>query len=88
MKPPSRRRTEPSRFQLKSAEEEKAVREKRTVRSLCKGWSRREQRSFLQGLKQQKFASELDLNELQKKVPRRSLEQVNLCIVIISSSAY
>lgn len=88
MKPPSRRRTEPSRFRLKSTEENPTVGEKRTVsvRSFCKGWTRREQRSFLQGLKQQKnLASELDLTELQKKVPRRSLEEIEDLIKLLKS---
>lgn len=78
MKPPSRRRTEPSRFRLKSTEEEPTRSDKRTnVRSFCKGWTRTEQRSFLQALKRQKnFGSELDPTELQKNVPRRSLQEV------------
>lgn len=74
MKPPFRRRTEPSRFMLKSTKEEPTV----NTRSLCKGWARKDLQSFLQALKrQQNFESELDLTEIQKKVPNRSLKEVN-----------
>lgn len=74
MKPPFRRRTEPKRFVPKSPEEESTV----NVRSLCKGWIRKDLQSFLQALKQQQnFESELDLTEIQKKVPHRSLKEVS-----------
>ncbi|KAA0723206.1 snRNA-activating protein complex subunit 2 [Triplophysa tibetana] len=88
MKPPSRRRTEPSRFSLKSTEEKPTGCEKRTaVGSFCKGWTRKEQRSFLQALKRQKnFGSELDPTELQKRVPRRSLQEVEELIKLLKSS--
>ncbi|KAI7789860.1 snRNA-activating protein complex subunit 2 [Triplophysa rosa] len=88
MKPPSRRRTEPSRFSLKSTEEKPTGSDKRTtVRSFCKGWTRKEQRSFLQALKRQKnFGSELDPTELQKKVPRRSLQEIEDLIKLLKSS--
>ncbi|XP_056605480.1 snRNA-activating protein complex subunit 2 [Triplophysa dalaica] len=88
MKPPSRRRTEPSRFSLKCTEEKPTGSEKRTtVRSFCKGWTRKEQRSLLQALKRQKnCGSELDPTELQKVVPRRSLQEVEDLIKLLKSS--
>lgn len=75
MKPPSRCRTEPSRFRLKRTEEDQAL----IVRSVCLGWTRKEQQDFLQCLKQQQnFESELDVTVLQKKVPNRPLKEVGL----------
>ncbi|KAL0189177.1 hypothetical protein M9458_016276, partial [Cirrhinus mrigala] len=82
MKPPFRRRTEPSRFLLKSPEEEQTV----NARSLCKGWNRKDLQSFLQALKQQQnFESELDLTEIQKKVPQRSLKEIEDLIMTLKS---
>lgn len=74
MKPPFRQRTEPSRFLFKSIEQTQTVRDK----SFCKGWARKDLQSFLQALKlQNNFESEIDLTELQKKIPQRSLKEVN-----------
>ncbi|XP_073692343.1 snRNA-activating protein complex subunit 2-like [Garra rufa] len=82
MKPPFRRRTEPSRFALKSTEEEQPV----NARSLCKGWNRKDLQSVLQALKQQQnFESELDLTEIQKKVPQRSLKEIEDLIMTLKS---
>lgn len=82
MKPPFRRRTEPKRFVPKSPEEESTV----NVRSLCKGWIRKDLQSFLQALKQQQnFESELDLTEIQKKVPHRSLKEIEDLIMTLKS---
>ncbi|XP_016313007.1 snRNA-activating protein complex subunit 2-like [Sinocyclocheilus anshuiensis] len=82
MKPPFRRRTEPKRFVLKSTEEEPTV----NARSLCKGWNRKDFQSFLQALKQQQnFESELDLTEIQKKVPHRSLKEIEHLIMTLKS---
>lgn len=82
MKPPSRRRTEPSRFRPKSTEEDQAV----IVRSICLGWTRKEQQDFLQGLKQQQnFESELDLTVLQKKVPKRPLKEIEDLVNLLKS---
>ncbi|KAK2913687.1 hypothetical protein Q8A67_002086 [Cirrhinus molitorella] len=82
MKPPFRRRTEPSRFVLKSTEGEHTV----NARSLCKGWNRRDLQSVLQALKQQQnFESELDLTEIQKKVPQRSLKEIEDLIMTLKS---
>lgn len=72
MKPPRRQRTVPSRFH-KTPEQEQID----SARSLCKGWNRKDLHSFLQALKQQQdFESEIDLTEIQKKIPQRSLKQI------------
>ncbi|KAF4111246.1 snRNA-activating protein complex subunit 2 [Onychostoma macrolepis] len=82
MKPPFRRRAEPSRFLLKSTEEEPTV----NTRSLCKGWNRKDLQNCLQALKhQQNFESELDLTEIQKKVPHRSLKEIEDLIMTLKS---
>lgn len=82
MKPPFRRRTEPSRLLLKSTEEEPTV----NTRSLCKRWNRKDLQSFLQALKhQQNFESELDLTEIQKKVPHRSLKEIEDLLMTLKS---
>ncbi|XP_051973641.1 snRNA-activating protein complex subunit 2 [Xyrauchen texanus] len=82
MKPPSRRRIEPSRFQLKATEPKQTV----SVRSFCKGWNRKDQQIFLHGLKQQlNFESELDLTELQKRVPQHSLQEIEDLIKSLKS---
>ncbi|XP_051560829.1 snRNA-activating protein complex subunit 2 [Myxocyprinus asiaticus] len=82
MKPPSRRRIEPSRFRLKATEPKQTV----SVRSFCKGWNRKDQQNFLQGLKQQQnFESELDLTELQKRVPQHSLQEIEHLIKSLKS---
>ncbi|XP_059384949.1 snRNA-activating protein complex subunit 2 [Carassius carassius] len=82
MKPPFRRRAEPKRFMPKSTEEEPTV----SARSLCKGWIRKDLQSFLQALKQQQnFESELDLTEIQKKVPHRSLKEIEDLIMTLKS---
>ncbi|XP_077084433.1 snRNA-activating protein complex subunit 2 [Siphateles boraxobius] len=82
MKPPFRQRTEPSRFLIKSIEQNQTVRDK----SFCKGWARKDLQSFLQALKlQNNFESELDLTELQKKVPRRSLKEIEGLIKSLKS---
>lgn len=81
MKPPHRQRTIPSRFP-KTLEEEKIE----SARSLCKGWNRKDLYSFLHALKQQQdFESELDLTEIQKKVPQRSLKQIENLINKVKS---
>lgn len=73
MKPPFRQRTEPSRFLRKNAEQDQTL----SANSFCKGWARKDLQNFLQALKQQwNFESELDLTEIQKKVPQRSLKEV------------
>ncbi|XP_043100151.1 snRNA-activating protein complex subunit 2 [Puntigrus tetrazona] len=82
MKPPFRRRAEPSRFVLKGTAEESTV----NNRSLCKGWNRKDLQSFLQALKQQQnFEKELDLTEIQKKVPHRSLKEIEDLIMTLKS---
>lgn len=69
MKPPSRRRAVPSRFLPSKVTE--------PTRMSCIGWRVREQRRLLRALReQQKFNSELNLLELQKKVPKRTLLEV------------
>ncbi|XP_016426694.1 snRNA-activating protein complex subunit 2 [Sinocyclocheilus rhinocerous] len=82
MKPPFRRRTGPSRFLIKSTEEESSV----SARSLYKGWNRKDLQKFLQALKQQQnFESALDLTEIQKKVPQRSLKEIEDLIMTLKS---
>lgn len=82
MKPPFRQRTEPSRFLFKSIEQNQTVRDK----SFCKGWARKDLQSFLQALKlQNNFESELDLTELQKKIPQRSLKEIEDLIKSLKS---
>ncbi|XP_050958552.1 snRNA-activating protein complex subunit 2-like, partial [Labeo rohita] len=81
MKPPFRRRTEPSRFLLKSPEEEQTV----NARSLCKGWNRKDLQSFLQALKQQQnFEAELDLTEIQKAHRHQNVDKCKLDLQVQS----
>uniref|UniRef100_A0A672PRC7 snRNA-activating protein complex subunit 2-like n=1 Tax=Sinocyclocheilus grahami TaxID=75366 RepID=A0A672PRC7_SINGR len=82
MKPPFRRRAGPSRFLIKSPEEVSSV----SARSLYKGWNRKDLQKVLQALKQQQnFESELDLTEIQKKVPQRSLKEIEELIMTLKS---
>ncbi|XP_036453390.1 snRNA-activating protein complex subunit 2 [Colossoma macropomum] len=69
MKPPSRHRIAPSQFlPLKRTE---------STRRFFLGWKKQEKRNLLHGLKQQqRLNSELDLLELRKKVPKRTLLEI------------
>ncbi|XP_017543029.1 snRNA-activating protein complex subunit 2 [Pygocentrus nattereri] len=69
MKPPSRHRILPSKF-LPSKRIE-------STRRSFHGWKNQEKRNLLHGLKQQqRLNSELDLLELRKKVPKRTLLEI------------
>ncbi|XP_067307567.1 snRNA-activating protein complex subunit 2 isoform X2 [Pseudorasbora parva] len=82
MKPPFRKRTEPSRFLPKAIEKQQKV----SDNSFCQGWDRKDLQNFLQALKQQQnFESELDLTEIQKKVPQRSLKEIEDLIKSLKS---
>ncbi|XP_030635071.1 snRNA-activating protein complex subunit 2 [Chanos chanos] len=70
MKPPSRRRVRPSRFAVVKKTEQKQKRE-------VTAWNRQEQRQFLYGLKKLALGnSDLDLSVLQKRVPKRSILEI------------
>ncbi|KAL6490623.1 hypothetical protein MHYP_G00009680 [Metynnis hypsauchen] len=69
MKPPSRHRIAPSQFL--------PVKRTESTRRPFLGWKKQEKRNLLHGLKrQQRLNSELDLLELRKKVPKRTLLEI------------
>ncbi|XP_066537820.1 snRNA-activating protein complex subunit 2 [Hoplias malabaricus] len=69
MKPPSRRQNLPSRFLPLKVPEQK--------RRSLRGWHKYEIQLLLSGLKQQqKVWTELDLLALRKKLPRRTLQEI------------
>ncbi|KAL4631392.1 snRNA-activating protein complex subunit 2 isoform X2 [Arapaima gigas] len=72
MKPPKRQRTAPQRFITKQTEQRRQPR----VRSLWSSWSATERRHLLAGLRKQASRTEVDLDALKKKLPKRSLQEI------------
>ncbi|XP_072542933.1 snRNA-activating protein complex subunit 2 [Salminus brasiliensis] len=79
MKPPSRQRIRPSRFL--------GIKRTEPTRGLCTGWSKKEQQNLLRGLSEQlRLKPELDLLELQKKVPKRTVPEIQNIIKFLKGS--
>ncbi|TRY58280.1 hypothetical protein DNTS_031048 [Danionella cerebrum] len=79
MKPPFRQRTEPARLYITTKSQGE------TIRSLHRGWNRKDLLVVLQTIKQQQQngSSELELSEIRKKVPHHSPAEVERLINIL-----
>ncbi|XP_018588970.1 snRNA-activating protein complex subunit 2 isoform X2 [Scleropages formosus] len=73
MKPPSRPRAVPQRFQTKQTESQRPPR----MRSVWCTWRAVERRHLLAGLRRQSSKAEVDLDALQKKLPKRSVQEIS-----------